>query len=135
MISCSTSHNIPSATTSGPRTIIIARDTISEIGVGGIKSWYCKDYITEGPILVELGYFGDPTFDGIGFILYDGGYSGEPTLHERNGLDHRWDWGSDSPNYSFVITPDGTGLYYDFSTVPKGEKTKPSAIYKCYQRK
>ncbi len=78
---------------------------------------------------------GDPTFALFGFILFDGGYTGRTTLYQRKGLDHRWDWGPNATDYTFVIKPDGTGLYYDFSTVTEGESTKPSAIYKCYQRK
>ena len=61
------------------------------------------------------------------------GTQGEITLYRRTGLEHRWDWG-DGASYSFVIKTDGTGLYYDFSTVPDGENTKASAVYKCYQR-
>lgn len=48
-------------------------------------------------------------------------------------LDLRWDWGSNgygtSYKYSFVIEPDGTGLYYDFSASKDGT-AKPRGIYK-----
>lgn len=136
MVSCATKkslNNPPSATSSGSRTIILDGDTISENDYGGFESWTCKDYINGGPILVEIGYFGNPLTEELGFILYDGGYSGEYTLYQRTGLNHRWDW-ANGDNYAFTINPDGTGSYYDFSLIPVGESTKPSSIYKCKKR-
>ena len=52
------------------------------------------------------------------------------------GLDRRWDFPSDasladgSYLYSFIIKPDGTGLYYDFSTSILG-RTTASESYTC----
>lgn len=144
VVSCTTSSSIkssssiknpPSASASGPRTIILDGDSISEKDFGEFKSWYCKDFIHDGDVLVEVGYFSDPAFEGFGFILYDGGYTGVSTAYRRMGLEHRWNWGTSNENtYSFVIETDGTGAYFDFTNVPDGESTKPSAIYKCYQR-
>ena len=124
----------PSATPSGPRTIVLDGEAVTEEDVGGFISWYCKDFVDAGRILVEVGFFGDPSLEGLGFILYDGGYSGERTYYRRTGLEHRWDWGPNETNYAFVIQPDGTGLYYDFSSVPYGESTKVSEVYQCYRR-
>jgi hypothetical protein len=135
--SCATYPTItspPSAISSGPRTLVLDGDSISQEDVGGFKCWYCKDLYNGGDILVEVGFFGDPIWEGFGFILYDGGYSGESTQYQRKGLEHRWDWGPNGIDYSFVIKTDGTGSYYDFSSVPKGESTKPRAMYKCNQR-
>jgi hypothetical protein len=123
-----------SATPSGPRTIVIDDRAIAEGDVGGFISWYCRDFVDDDRILVEVGFFGDPALEGVGFILYDGGYSGKSTHYNRKGLEHRWDWGPDGTDYAFVIQPDGTGLYYDFSSVPDGTSKKASAVYKCYQR-
>lgn len=137
LTSCASFHLLDhssSATLFGPRTIILDGDTISANDVGGFKSWYCRDYIDDGAILVEVGFFGDPSLEGLGFILYDGGYSGVTTHYNRTGLDHRWDWGPNETDYAFVIKLDGTGLYYDFSTVTRGEDTKPRDIYQCYKR-
>jgi len=85
---------------------------------------------------VEVGVLNDPTLDGLefGFVLYDGGYSGERTMYRRTGLEHCWDWGPNLNDYSFVIKTDGTGLYYDFSTMEDGESTKARAVYQCRQR-
>jgi len=137
LVSCSTFPQFvpaPSVTTSGPRTIILNGDTFTEEDVGGLISWYCRDYINEGRILLEVGKFGDPNLEGLGFILYDGGYTGEFTLYRRTGIQHRWDWGPNGNDYAFVIKPDGTGLYYDFSTVTGGEGINASEVYQCYQR-
>lgn len=123
----------PSATPSGPRTLILSDQIISEEDTGGFTSWYCKDFIREDRIVIEVGFFNDTPVDFLGFLLYDGGYVGELALYRRTGLEHRWDWGENTV-YSFVLKTNGTGLYYDFSTVSEGESTKARAVYKCYQR-
>ncbi len=135
LVSLGSCATFPSATPYGsPRTIILDGDRISESDVGRFTSWYCKDFSYGGRTLVEVGFFGDPELQGVGFILYDGGYSGKSTSYQRRGLEHRWEWGLIG-QYVFVIKTDGLGAYYDFSTVPTGESTKPREIYKCYQRK
>lgn len=98
----------------------------------GFTTWECEDYGFGGKTLIEFGYFslGETTY---GFVLYDGGDEGEITHYSRQGLDRRWDWGENG-QYSFVITPDGNGRYYDFTNVPAGESTKPAGIYKAYKR-
>jgi hypothetical protein len=134
LISCNSLTSRPeSPPQSGPRSIILNDKKVSEKDVGGFISWNCYDYSTEKSILLEIGYFGGKKFKNIGFILYDGGNSGEYTHYQRAGLNHRWDWGSNGGNYSFIIEPDGTGLYYDFSTASNGKKEKADSIYKCYQ--
>lgn len=124
----------PSATQSGPRTIILDGKAVSEEDVGGFISWYCQDFIDGGRVLVEVGFFGGRKLEGLGFILYDGGYSGEYTNYQRTGIEHRWDWGPNENDYAFVIKPDGTGLYYDFSSVPKGKTINASDVYQCHRR-
>ena len=44
------------------------------------------------------------------------------------GLNRRWDW--DLGAYAFIVEPDGTGLYIDFSTSSDG-KAKASDVFKC----
>lgn len=100
---------------------------------GGFNSWYCYDLVNletlgKGPIRLELGLFGDPMFSSIGYLLYDGGYSGQMTVYQRDGLEHRWDWGPKGNEYAFIIKTDGTGLYFDF-TVEK--QTEPRQFYSC----
>lgn len=123
----------PSATESGPRTVLLNGEAYSEEDVGGFTSWYCKDYVERGRVLVEVGFFGDPGPEGYGFVLYDGGYSGERAYYSRTGLEHRWGWGTNL-DYVFVIEPDGTGLYYDFSGASVGERRSATEVYYCRQR-
>ncbi len=53
------------------------------------------------------------------------------------GLERRWDFPSDALladggyPYSFIITPDGTGLYYDFSTSKDGRARPSLPGYTC----
>ena len=101
--------------------------------VGGFVSWACQDFVDRG-ILVEVGFFGVSDLDGIGFILYDGGFTGISTIYEREGLEHTWRWAGTNSNYAFVIQLDGTGLYYDFSGVSTGETSKAKEVYVCKQR-
>ena len=52
-----------------------------------------------------------------------------------SGLELRWDFGlDDDGNYehAFVIQPDGTGLYCDFSR-STGGTARPSQTFKCEQ--
>jgi hypothetical protein len=136
-VSCTTVQSInktPSATTSGSRIIILERDTISAKDVGGFTCWRCKDYSSGGKVLVEVGYFGADSNIGPGFVLYDGGNTGVRAYYNRSGLEHRWDWGTNSTNFSFVIDTDGIGRYYDFSGVPKGELRNASSVYRCKRR-
>lgn len=55
------------------------------------------------------------------------------TSFEVQGLDRRWDFGLDddgSYDYTFVVQPDGTGLYYDFSGSTDGS-ANPGQTYRC----
>ena len=95
-------------------------------------SWRCRDYVNPTRTLVEVGilYLLD---DPVGLVLYDGGNTGTDATHRREGLNRVWTWGPNNNDFLFVIKPDGTGLYYDFSKVPVGETKKPEEVYKCYQ--
>lgn len=66
----------------------------------------------------------------VGYVLFEGRKEYKSTFYSRKGINHRWDW-EDGGNYSFIIKPDGTGLYYDFTTVKKGETTKARDVFKC----
>ena len=46
------------------------------------------------------------------------------------GINRRWYFGNDY-DYSIVVKPDGTGLYYDFSNVEDGETTTPRDRFAC----
>ena len=111
--------------------------SISETDFGGVERWYAVDKYNFGnssdEVRFQVGYFKEG--DIIGFILYGTGTTGESAFFSRNGLDLRWDWGLDTEGsfkYSFVIQPDGTGLYYDFSTSKDGN-AKPRGIYTVHK--
>lgn len=122
---------LSSSTPSGPRSIILNGTTYSETEHGKFVSWSCKDFVYPSGTLIEVGFFPDSKM--VGFILYDGGYTGEVTSYQRKGINHRWDWGPNGTEFAFTIEPDGKGLFYDFSSVPKGTLTKADSVYKCYR--
>ena len=125
-----------SVPTSRDRQLSLSEYTVSETDFGGVELWYAVDKYNYDSLVDEVrfqvGYFKE---NSIGFVLYGNGTVGEEACFSRQGLDLRWDWGSyyrdgDSRyRYTFVIEPDGTGLYYDFSTSTDGT-SKPRGIYK-----
>lgn len=125
--------------TSRDRQLSLGGYSVSESNLGGVERWYAVDkYDTSNTeVRFQVGYFieSNPV---IGFILYENGTTGELADFSRQGLDLRWDWGeyyrdgSSRYRYSFVIEPDGTGLYYDFSTSTDGV-AKPRGIYKAHK--
>jgi len=133
--SCAT---VPSASSLTPvkqskvRSVILDGETYSETDLGEITSWSCNDYFDGGKTLVEVGFFTSTDSYELGFILYDGSYTGETTNYGRKGINHRWDWGEGGANYAFIVKPDGKGLFYDFAGVPDGEKTNANEVYKCH---
>ena len=46
------------------------------------------------------------------------------------GLNRRWDFGKEM-NYSFIIEPDGWGVYYDFRLAEDDGRTKARQVFKC----
>lgn len=124
----------PSANPDGPRTIILNGNVFTKDGDSDFIAWRCVDFIDGGRTLTEFGYFTQPQLQGVGFVLYDGGYVGELTHYQRAGIDHRWDWGPNRSDFTFVISPDGTGLFYNFTNVSPGESIRPNRVFRCYQR-
>jgi hypothetical protein len=123
-------------TAPAPRVISVNGREIREADAGEFTSWACQDYVQRGNVVVEVGHFNHPKLEGLGFVLFDGGNSGELTSYERAGLLHRWDWGWNENRYvySFLMKPDGTGLYYDFSSASGSHKEKADDIFRCQSR-
>ncbi len=127
------------------RTLILGGRKFKEDTPGEFTSWKCSGYFVGGKTLVELGQIPsdylkqrsddskkiDDFIKWLGFILYDGTNTGDIVLYKRRGLNHRWDWGSEGDTYAFIIEPDGTGIFYDFSNAKKGEKVGADTVYKC----
>ena len=118
------------------RVISLGESTYSEDTLGRFVTWGCREwpYVSGRPIVVEVGRFENELLSGEGFALYDGSSSGESTSYQRKGVNQRWDWGPNGSNFAFILEPDGTGLFYDFSNVPKGETRKPNSLYRCSRR-
>ena len=116
-----------------PRIITLGDIIYNEETSGKFISWECRDFIDEGKILFEVGILSDPNLEYSGFVLYDGSNSGDVAHYQHKGINHRWDWGSSGNDFAFVIKPDGTGLFYDFSNTWFGSK-KADQIFKCRQR-
>ena len=56
------------------------------------------------------------------------------TAYRVEGFDRRWSFGSQDDgnfDYVFILQPDGTGIYYDFSSVEVGESVEGSQIFVC----
>lgn len=107
------------------RMLTISGVKVSETDFGGVVRWQAVDKYNsrgDGGIRFQVGYFID---NEIGFVLYEGGTRGKEARFYRQGLNLRWDW----EDFSIVINPDGTCLYYDFSY--KTTDVKPSGIYKA----
>lgn len=94
--------------------------TVSSEMPAFLANWNCVRF--------QVGYFIE---NNVGFILYEDGTVGELAYFHRDGLNLRWDWGEGGV-YAFVIEPDGTGLYYNFSASKDGT-AKPSGIYQVRQ--
>jgi len=82
------------------------------------------EVVLEASIVPNTGY---------GLIQFAG--ADHLAVYELQGFNHRWDFGKNAEdngtNYAFIIKPDGTGLYVDFSSSAEGEKTQASQAYIC----
>jgi hypothetical protein len=128
------SGTIPYSEQSGPRTITLDGDSYSEAELGAFNTWRCTGYGSSDRTLVEVGTFTRESMSEFGFILYDGGNTGELTNYQRQGINHRWDWGtnnSDHATYALVINPHGGALYYDFTT---SREKGPDDLFSCQRR-
>ena len=107
----------------------------------GIQQWRCISgldwamYKVEGgfsdkKVIVRLsrpagkeGGFGEVTVAGIT----------HPAFFAVEGVNLRWQFGDDS-QYAFIIRPDGSAGYYDFSGVDEEEKIGANQTYGCKTR-
>jgi hypothetical protein len=52
-------------------------------------------------------------------------------VYGMKGFDRRWDFGNDGNNaynYTLIISPDGSGMYYDFSSA---RRSAPKMYFAC----
>tara|TARA_R110002096_G_scaffold279095_3_gene473280 strand:- start:3585 stop:4025 length:441 start_codon:yes stop_codon:yes gene_type:complete len=113
-----------------PRVITIDKKAYQE---NQYTSWRCYKNLLSTKVLVEVGRFNNQENNKGGFIIYEGGDTGEAIAYKRAGLNHRWDWNKVDGSYSYtlVIDPEGNGLYYDFSGSKNESSQEAKANYKC----
>ena len=123
----------PSATNNGIRTLILDDISVAENETdNGFTAWELEDYYEGGPTVIEVGYF-EKSGIKYGFVLFDGGYTGVLAHFLREGIDYRWDWGSEY-QYCITVSPDEKACYYDFSLGTRGEPQRPRALYRAEKR-
>ena len=103
-------------------------------GFGPVReTWECHDRferVRTRPLVTLTRLGGDS--EGYGEV-YVGGEV-QPAAFLIQGIDRRWNFGCDAERqahpFSFVIQPDGSGLYYHFLRTGDGTAT-PSDFYDC----
>ena len=113
----------------------VSEDDVEDAGPSE-EIWRCfalSDRNKDAPLLILFrSTSGNEAVDLIGMVFVAG------TAHAAQfrvaGLDRRWDFdyneGRGAFRYAFVIEPDGTGAYYDFSTSDDGT-AKAKQIFRC----
>ena len=100
-----------------------------------IEKWECREWLEDrARVLVTLWWSVgmSPGETGYGWVTFSA--ASFPAISNLDGLSMRWNWGPDEDgtwDYSFVIEPDGTGKYVDFSGASRGEKVSADSIYTC----
>ena len=120
----------------------IGNQKLNSTDLGGLDVYECKDFINENQTLVTVGYL--PMNEQLGFVLFDDSYEGLPVIVNREGLDKTWRWSNwdtkgikeNTPfDYLIEISPDGTGVYFDFTNASEDGKTKGSEVFKCFKNR
>lgn len=95
------------------------------------ESWVCTEtFYTKEVLVMAITFSNKQT----GSIAVAG--TVQSANYSVQGFNRRWDFGKEKANgvlpYAFIITPDGTAKYYDFSMSADG-KSSPSQIMHCKQ--
>jgi len=107
--------------------------SFAEVGSGPVQeTWLCFDTLDRHRTtpLVTLTRLGGNS-DGFGEVSV--GDTTHPADFRVDGLNWRWNFGCTEDRaypYSFIIEPDGTGLYYNFRPSVDG-RADPSEYYDC----
>lgn len=136
LVACAPTYSWPGKPPPSPRVVELDGTDYAEGEWGDFTTWACFDRMSDWAggrkgVLMELGVFSGDRLRGFGFVLYDGTAEGNLASYERRGPNHRWDWGPDGNNFAFVLKPDDSGLFYDFSA---GSRINASDMFKCRQR-
>ena len=124
--------------------------TFHVVGLRPAKAQASEDFQAELEVLETWRCFSrsDLSKETVLFTLYrlkedEGGLVSVAGVIQRarfyvTGLNRRWDFPNDALlanggtyPYAFIIKPDGTGSYYDFSTSGVDGRASPSQFYTC----
>ena len=109
--------------------------SFADVGFGPVReTWRCYDRfepVRTRPLVTLLRLGGGS--DGFGEVSV-AGTADHPASFLIQGISRRWNFGCDEEEgaypFSFVIEPDGTGLYYDFTASTDG-RADPRDFYDC----
>ena len=134
---CVTEPYVPPATPTGSYTAPKPKPQppIPEVLTTDYDYWGCRDYVSSynARPLIYVGKHHERT--SLGYVMLASDSSPTLATYEKQGLEHRWNWGLDddqkSYQYSFNIKPDGVGAYYNFAMADENGTAKPQDLYKC----
>ena len=125
-------------------TAALAEDeTAAELRL--VERWKCFSPIDYGKekVLVEALRYEIPEEMAVPFKVGDIHVAGQEyrAIFAVEGFNRIWFFGPQesleedkTPVFKFLINPDGSGYYYDFSDVGEGEATTPSQTFKCVDK-
>lgn len=110
--------------------------------IPGIQQWRCISWFDWAIYKVEGGFSDKKVIVRLQRPVDEEGRLGEVTVAGTThtaffaieGVNLRWQFG-DHSQYAFIIRPDGSAGYYDFSGVEEGEKIEPNQTYGCKTKK
>ncbi|MBT6402403.1 hypothetical protein HOK09_02995 [Candidatus Woesearchaeota archaeon] len=98
--------------------------------------WECKDPYSNG----EEDFFGNSKPPKVIFTAkiispnsgeLDVAGVTQRSFYSVQGFNRRWDFGSESDKYGFIIKPNGDGFYYKFED---DKSTKATLVLECWQK-
>ena len=107
--------------------LLLALSVLASADETQTETWCCSKLLFGDECLVRLTSQREGGLSGTGEVSVTG--ITHSATFSINGFERRWDFGEDY-DFAFVIAPDGTGTYYDFSN-SEDARAAPSYIYLC----
>ena len=108
--------------------LLLAMSVLASADETQTETWCCSElFFVVDECLVRLTSQRERGLSGTGEVSVTG--ITHSATFRINGFERRWDFGEDY-DFAFVIDPDGTGKYYDFSD-SENARARPSYIYRC----
>ena len=109
------------------RKLVLALLILLSNPVLAYEEWHCGKYSASSVIVKAIQ--GDLKTSGSVEVFGDVHVS----FVSLTGFEKRWDFGFDDGEYkyAFIIGPDGSARYYDFSLSKAGETVKASMFFTC----